>query len=54
MTFGKSLPKLSLSFNTRRIRLGMAHHGSPSAWTAPTKDVAPPSRVKDRKTGKHR
>jgi hypothetical protein len=35
---GKAAPKLALSFATRRIRLGLAHHGSPSAWTAPTKD----------------
>ena len=52
MHLGKSLPKLSLSFNTRRVRLGVAHHGAPSAWTAPTKDTTP-ARTKDR-DGKRR
>jgi len=37
---GKVVPKLAMSFSTRRIRLGVAHHGAPSAWTAPTKDTA--------------
>jgi len=37
---GKARPKLALSFSTRRIRLGVAHHGAPSAWTAPVKEVA--------------
>jgi hypothetical protein len=31
--------KIALSCSTRRIRLGVAHHGAPSAWSAPTKDV---------------
>jgi hypothetical protein len=39
MLLGKSRPKLALSFTTRRLRLGVAHHGVPSAWSAPTKDV---------------
>ena len=38
MQLGKAAPKMS--FSTRRIRLGVSHHGSPSRWTAPTKDVA--------------
>ena len=38
MTLGKARPKLSLSFTTRRIRLGVAHHGAPSSYTAPSKD----------------
>jgi len=37
-------PKLALTFQRRRIRLGISHHGSPSAWTAPAKDVAPERR----------
>ncbi len=45
MYLGKARPKLAMSFSTRRIRLGVAHHGAPSAWSAPTKDVpAEPSR----------
>jgi hypothetical protein len=40
MTFGKAVPKLVPSFMTRRIRLGVAHHGAPSGWVAPTKDTA--------------
>jgi len=50
MHLGKSFPKLSLSCSTRRIRLGVGHHGAPSAWTAPVKDrdVAP-ERDKSRK-----
>jgi len=40
MTFGKAVPKLAPSFTTRRIRLGVAHHGAPSGWVAPTKDTA--------------
>jgi hypothetical protein len=38
MQLGKAVPKMS--FSTRRIRLGVSHHGSPSRWTAPAKDVA--------------
>ncbi|MBA3454774.1 MAG: hypothetical protein H0T42_16930 [Deltaproteobacteria bacterium] len=41
MTFGKAVPKLVPSFMTRRIRLGVAHHGAPSGWVAPTKDTGP-------------
>ncbi|MDB4962366.1 MAG: hypothetical protein JWP01_2365 [Myxococcales bacterium] len=40
MTFGKAVPKLVPSFMRRRIRLGVAHHGAPSGWVAPTKDTA--------------
>jgi hypothetical protein len=39
MTFGKAVPKLAPSFTTRRIRLGVAHHGAPSGWVAPAKDT---------------
>lgn len=38
MQLGKAVPKMS--FSTRRIRLGVSHHGSPSRWTAPVKEVA--------------
>jgi hypothetical protein len=37
MHLGIKRPKISWS--SRRIRLGVAHHGAPSAWTAPAKDV---------------
>lgn len=38
---GKARPKLELavSFARRRLRLGVAHHGAPSAWVPPAKDV---------------
>jgi hypothetical protein len=36
MAFGKPRPKISWS--SRRIRLGVAHHGAPSTWIAPVKD----------------
>ncbi len=39
MLLGNKRPKIS--FTARRMRLGVAHHGAPSAWTAPAKDVAP-------------
>ncbi|MEJ7601607.1 MAG: hypothetical protein WKG01_27135 [Kofleriaceae bacterium] len=39
MQLGKARPmKLAMSFSTRRIRLALAHHGAPSAWSAPIKD----------------
>jgi hypothetical protein len=40
MHLGKAVPKLVPSFMRRRLRLAVAHHGAPSAWTAPTKEVA--------------
>jgi len=36
MVLGKPRPKISWS--SRRIRLGVAHHGAPSSWTPPVKD----------------
>jgi len=39
MHLGSKRPKISWS--SRRIRLGVAHHGAPSGWVAPTKDVTP-------------
>jgi hypothetical protein len=48
MLLGKSRPKLALSFTTRRIRLGVAHHGAPSAWAAPAKPE-PTERTKQKK-----
>ncbi len=50
MLLGKQRPKIS--FSARRIRLGVAHHGAPSAWTAPTKDVAPERSSKPSKKGR--
>jgi len=47
MQLGKAVPKMS--FATRRIRLGVSHHGSPSRWTAPVKDVAAERTVKVQK-----
>jgi hypothetical protein len=38
MQLGTKRPKISWS--SRRIRLGVAHHGAPSAWTAVSKDTA--------------
>ena len=52
MTFGKTRPKLAMSFTTRRIRLGVAHHGAPSTYTAPSKDnrtAAPAQKKKQRR-----
>jgi hypothetical protein len=51
MTLGKARPKLALSFSTRRIRLAVAHHGAPSTYTAPSKDLtpAPPAHKKKRR-----
>jgi hypothetical protein len=37
MHLGIKRPKISWS--SRRIRLGVAHHGAPSSWTAPAKDT---------------
>lgn len=31
--------ELAVSFARRRFRLGVAHHGAPTAWVAPAKDV---------------
>jgi hypothetical protein len=36
MVLGKTRPKISWS--SRRIRLGVSHHGAPSTWIAPAKD----------------
>jgi hypothetical protein len=49
MHLGKARPQLSLSCSTRRIRLGVAHHGAPSSWTAPRKDVADAQPMKNHK-----
>ena len=38
MLTGKAAPKLAMSFNRRRIRLGITHHGAASSWSAPSKD----------------
>jgi hypothetical protein len=46
MVLGKPRPKISWS--SRRIRLGVAHHGTPSSWTPPTKDHTP-ARAKPKK-----
>jgi hypothetical protein len=46
MVLGKPRPKISWS--SRRIRLGVAHHGTPSSWTPPIKDHAP-ARAKPKK-----
>jgi hypothetical protein len=42
MHLGMKRPKIS--WTSRRIRLGVAHHGAPSAWTAPAKDTTPVDR----------
>jgi hypothetical protein len=47
MIAGKPRPKISWS--SRRIRLGVAHHGAPSSWIAPAKDrTAAPAKPKKR------
>jgi len=51
MLLGKSRPKIS--FSARRIRLGVAHHGAPSGWTAPSKDVAPQPKHPSKKKNRH-
>jgi hypothetical protein len=50
MLLGKKGPKMS--FQTRRFRLGVAHHGAPSAWTPPVKEVTEQSK-KNKKKGRH-
>jgi hypothetical protein len=40
MQLGTKRPKIGISWSSRRIRLGVAHHGAPSAWTAPAKEVS--------------
>jgi hypothetical protein len=47
MHLGIKRPKVSWS--SRRIRLGVAHHGAPSASITPVKDVA-----QERRQGKKR
>jgi hypothetical protein len=39
MHLGSKRPKISWS--SRRIRLGVAHHGAPSSWVAPVKADVP-------------
>lgn len=48
MLLGKKGPKMS--FQTRRFRLGVAHHGAPSAWIPPAKEVT----EQPKKKKKHR
>ncbi len=50
MLLGKARPKLALSFSTRRIRLGIAHHGTPSGWVAPAKEAPTEPKPKKRRT----
>jgi len=38
MHLGKAPQKLALSCSHRRLRLGVGHHGAPSAWTPQSKD----------------
>jgi hypothetical protein len=47
MHLGIKRPKISWS--SRRIRLAVAHHGAPSAWTAPTKDAGGDRKVQNKK-----
>jgi hypothetical protein len=49
MHLGKR-PKVAIgSWSSRRIRLGIAHHGAPSAWTAPVKDTGAEQRKPNKK-----
>jgi hypothetical protein len=47
MQIGTKRPKISWS--SRRIRLAVAHHGAPSAWTAVSKDTAPERKPQEKK-----
>lgn len=49
MTFGKGHLKLGMSFNSRRIRLGVTHSGTPSSYIAPAKDPVPERKPKKQK-----
>jgi hypothetical protein len=50
MTFGKGQLKLGMSFNSRRIRLGVTHSGTPSSYIAPPKaDPVPERKQKKQK-----
>ncbi|CAN5640054.1 hypothetical protein BH11MYX1_BH11MYX1_19560 [soil metagenome] len=40
MLIATKRPKLGVSFTTRRLRLGVSHQGTASAWQAPKKEVA--------------
>jgi len=40
MQLGSKRPKIGISWSSRRIRLGVAHHGTATSWTAPQKEVA--------------
>jgi hypothetical protein len=42
-------PKIGISWSSRRIRLGVAHKGAPSAWTAPAKEVSERKPAKKRR-----
>ena len=48
MQLGIKRPKIGISWSSRRLRLGVAHHGAPSAWSAPAKEV-PAERTKPNK-----
>jgi hypothetical protein len=43
----KTFPKIS--WTSRRLRLGVAHHGAPSAWTAPAKEADKTERKQQKK-----
>ena len=50
MHLGKRGPKIAIgSWSSRRLRLGVAHHGAPSAWMAPVKDTVPEQRKPTKK-----
>ncbi|MFT3694716.1 MAG: hypothetical protein QM831_16320 [Kofleriaceae bacterium] len=39
MQLGIKRPKIGVSWSSRRIKLGVAHHGTASSWTPPEKAV---------------
>ncbi|HEY0251170.1 MAG TPA: hypothetical protein VGC41_06565 [Kofleriaceae bacterium] len=39
MQLGIKRPKIGVSWSSRRIKLGVAHHGLASEWTPPAKVV---------------
>ena len=40
MQLATKRPKIGVSWSSRRLRLGVAHHTTASSWQAPQKEVA--------------
>jgi hypothetical protein len=53
MQLGIKRPKMSIgSWSSRRLHLGVSHHGTVSSWQAPQREVA--ERTPDKKNKKRR